>query len=71
MTLIWCVSQSQNEALVGIKRERTDGDEARPRKAARLSQGDIQLEIDDEGGVRERSTSTLAAREVIVIDDDY
>lgn len=61
--------QKQTESFVKIKRERKDDeDEQRPRKAARPSQGDTQLEVDDDGGVRERSTSTLAAREVIEID---
>lgn len=52
-----------------IKREKEDNN-PRPRKKARPSVGDTQLEIDDDGGFRERSISTLPAveREVIELD---
>ena len=55
--------------MTKIKREKAD-DNPRPRKVARPSAGDTQLQIDDDGSVREESTATLAAeeREVIEID---
>lgn len=54
-------------AAVKIKREHAD-DNPRPRKIARPRAGDTQLELDDDGGVREGSTATLPALEVIVLD---
>ena len=62
--------QSQNEALVGIKRERKDDDDIRPRKAGRWNRRYTGIEIDDEGDVREHSVAMLADREVIEIEDD-
>ena len=50
-----------------IKRERGD-DNPRGRKAARPSRGATQLELDEEGRVREGSTPTLAEIEVIELD---
>lgn len=53
--------------MVKVKREKMD-ENPRPKKAARPSQGDTQLQLDDDGNVREDSTETLAAREIIEID---
>jgi hypothetical protein len=51
-----------------IKREKAE-ENARPRKVARPMAGDTQLEVDDEGNTHELSISTLAAREVMEIED--
>ncbi|KAK0247167.1 hypothetical protein LTS09_017689 [Friedmanniomyces endolithicus] len=52
---------------VKVKRERTD-DNPRRRKVARSSRHSTQLELDEEGGVRESATPTLAEREIIELD---
>ncbi|KAK3109587.1 hypothetical protein LTR53_016998 [Teratosphaeriaceae sp. CCFEE 6253] len=50
-----------------IKRERTD-DSPRPRKVARPMRDSTQLELDDDGQVRETSTPSNAEREIIELD---
>ncbi|KAK1057011.1 hypothetical protein LTR74_014470 [Friedmanniomyces endolithicus] len=52
---------------VKVKRERTD-ENPRPRKVARPSRHSTQLELDEEGGVRESATPTVAEREIIDLD---
>ncbi|KAK0937568.1 hypothetical protein LTR29_010901 [Friedmanniomyces endolithicus] len=52
---------------VKVKRERTD-DNPRRRKVARPSRNSMQLELDEEGGVRESATPTFAEREIIELD---
>jgi hypothetical protein len=61
------VLQGEKEAQIKVKREQAD-ENPRPRKVSRPSAGDTQLEIDDDGRVRESSTPTIAEREVIEID---
>ncbi|KAF2480192.1 hypothetical protein BDY17DRAFT_33815 [Neohortaea acidophila] len=55
------------DAAVKVKQEHAD-DNPRPRKIARPRAGDTQLELDDDGGLRESSTATLQAPEIIVLD---
>ncbi|KAK3112409.1 hypothetical protein LTR53_011356 [Teratosphaeriaceae sp. CCFEE 6253] len=50
-----------------IKRERTD-DSPRPRKVERPMRDSTQLELDDDGQVRETSTPSNAEREIIELD---
>ena len=61
--------QKQNKPKMQIKRKKID-DNPRPRKVSRPSAGDTQLEISDDGDVREGSTSTLAPAEKVVIELD-
>ena len=61
--------QKQNKPKIQIKREKID-DNSRPRKVSRPSVGDTQLEMSDDGDVREGSTSTLAPAERVVIELD-
>ena len=59
--------QGEKAAQVKIKREQAD-ENPRPRKLARPSPGNTQLELDDDGGVRESSTATLEGPVMIEID---
>lgn len=59
--------KGDRENKAKIKRECADQN-PRPRKVSRPSAGDTQLEIDDDGRVRESSTATLGGPEVIEID---
>lgn len=59
--------QNHRETQIRIKREKRDK-QAQQRRQARPRQGDVQLEIDDDGHVRERPTSRLPPREVVEID---
>jgi uncharacterized protein with von Willebrand factor type A (vWA) domain len=53
-----------------IKREMKEEDNPRPRKVARPSPGDTQLELGDDGSFRERSTSALPRAEIEIIELD-
>lgn len=63
------LQQSQKEAQLKIKREKKD-DNPRQRKRARPSADVTQIEFDDDGSFRERSVSTLAAEDRVVIELD-
>ena len=53
--------------MAKVKREQAD-ENPRPRKVSRPNAGDTQLELDDDGRMRERSTATLEGPLVIEID---
>jgi len=61
------VQERHGAPSVKVKRERTD-DNPRRRKVARPSRNSMQLELDEEGGVRESATPTFAEREIIELD---
>ncbi|KAK4549817.1 hypothetical protein LTR36_005118 [Oleoguttula mirabilis] len=60
-------ARDEKETKVKIKRERADIN-PRPRKVARPNANSTQLEVDDNGRVRESSTPTIAEQEVIQLD---
>lgn len=61
--------QELAETTRKIKRERKDENPS-PRKVSRPSAGDTQLELDDDGSVRESSIATLDREEQEVIELD-
>ncbi|TKA68034.1 hypothetical protein B0A55_08372 [Friedmanniomyces simplex] len=61
------LKEQKGGADVKIKRERTD-ENPRPRKVARPTRNSTQLELDDDGGVRESSTPSVVPREIIELD---
>lgn len=61
--------QDEQEARIRIKREKRE-EEPRRRKVARPTSGATQVEIDDNGHLREGSTPTLAGSEIEVIELD-
>ncbi|KAK4496758.1 hypothetical protein PRZ48_012741 [Zasmidium cellare] len=62
-------AKEQEDTKRKIKRERKD-ENPRPRKVSRPSNGDTQLELDDEGSFRESSTATLDREEPEIIELD-
>jgi hypothetical protein len=63
-------AKEQEELAMTVKREKKGDHNPRPRKVARPSSGDTQLELDDDGSFRERSTSALPRTEIEVIELD-
>ena len=62
------IFQAHKDAQIKIKRERAEDESTFARKVGVPSQGDTQMEIDDDGEVREESTVNLAAREIVELD---